>query len=239
MVASERHKHRSYPGGPPASGLWYSCHMYRPRLKSTLLRPGLSAAPALLLPAALLLATLLLAALPLTGCASDASKANESVDEGDALRATAVDTLRKSTATVDGMVRAAAAGQALPADQTKTTTEAAIQDINDALGGLNTRGDKLTQSQSLPLNPTYQDYLRLLRESNDRLVDTLNAALEIPRLMEKEQYSLAGWDEIKTQQIVVQIDSMQQRIEQLYSESESLRNRAEKLRADNPDAFSG
>ena len=192
--------------------------------------------PALL--AALLLTAASLAALALSGCASDISRANESVDRGDAQRAAAVDTLRKSTASVDSMVRAAAAGQALPSDQTKLTTQAAIENINSALGGLSDRDAGLAQSQSLGLNPNYQEYLRLLRDSNGKLIDTLDTAMEIPSLMEKEQYSLAGWDEIKTEKLVTQIDSMQQDIEQIYSQSESLRNQAEKLRADNPGDFS-
>lgn len=208
--------------------------MYRSGSKSTRARRL-----PLTLTVALLLALLPLGAVYLAGCGSDIAGANESVDQGDALRTAAVDTLRKSTASVDGMVRAAAAGQALPSDQTKLATQAAIEDINNALSGLSDRDAKLSQSQSLALNPTYQEYLGLLRDSNSKLIGTLNAAMEIPSLMEKEQYSLAGWDEIKTEKIVTQIDTMQQDIEQIYSQSESLRNQAEKLRADNPGDFSG
>lgn len=79
--------------------------------------------------------------------------------------------------------------------------------------------------------------MRLLRESNDKLTQTVSSALEIPELLQKEQYSLAGWDEIKTQAVVKQIYSVQQNIERLNGESETLRNQAEKLRQDHPEDF--
>lgn len=189
----------------------------------------------------LVIPTLLLAlvalALMSAGCTSDIDVANEAVRESDSLRTSAVEKLRKSTAAMDGLVQGAAAGKALPATQTRTAADAAVADLDDALAELTTRDQKLGSAQELGLNATCQEYLRLLRESNDKLRQTVSSAQEIPELLQKEQYSLAGWDEIKTQAVVKQIYSIQQNIEKLNGESETLRNQAEKLRQDHPEGF--
>lgn len=172
-----------------------------------------------------------------TGCGSDTSAADKLVDESDSLRNSAVDKLRMSTGAIDSLVSSAAAGQTLPSAQTKTTATTAVQDLNNALADLTARDRSLQAAGETQLNDNYQEYLKLMRESNDKLTETVNAALQIPRLLEKEQYSLAGWDEIRTQVVVSQIYSMQDRIEQLNMESEMLRNQAEQIRKDNPKDF--
>lgn len=176
-------------------------------------------------------------ALPLSGCSNATSDANQVVRDSDAQRTSASDKLRKSTATIDDVVRGAAAGQSLPASQTKSTSDAAMQDLNSALADLAGRNTALTSAQSLTLGEKYQEYLSLLTQSNDKLTDTVNAALEIPRLLTKEQYSLAGWDQVRTQEVINEIHAIQQRIELLYSDSETLRSQAEKIRKDNPQDF--
>lgn len=175
--------------------------------------------------------------LAVGGCGGDTSAADELMDESDSLRNSAVDKLRMSTAAIDSLVRSAAAGQTLPATQTKSTATTAVQDLNKALADLTARDRDLRTASEMPLNDNYLEYLKLMRESNDELTKTVNAALEIPRLLEKEQYSFAGWDEIRTQVVVSQIYSMQDRIEMLNSESELLRSRAEQVRKDNPKDF--
>lgn len=177
-----------------------------------------------------------LALLLLTGC-GDTSRANELSREADALRSSAVEKFRRSTAAIDGLVRSAAAGQSLPVNQIKSTTQAASQDLNAALAELTLRDGKLGDAEELGVGETYRDYLSLMKQSNDKLTRSLNVALQIPMLLEREQFALAGWDEIKTQTIVSQIYSMQQQIEYSYSESETLRNRAEQLRKDHPGDF--
>ena len=173
----------------------------------------------------------------ISGCSDDRSEANQLVEEGDALRSSAIDNLRRSTATMDGLVRDASAGRSLPAAQTKITTTKAIEDLNIALADLTARDAKLKSADALPLNDNYHAYLAQLRSSNDLLTATVNTAAEIPRLIEREQYSLAGWDEIKSQEIVSQIMSIEQQIDQMYKESETVRNRAEQLRKDSPADF--
>jgi len=175
--------------------------------------------------------------LTASGCANDTSAADELVNESDSLRSSAVDKLRMSTGSIDSLVRSAAAGQTLPVNQTKSMATAAVEDLNNALADLTARDRDLSAASELQLNDNYLEYLKLMRENNDKLIETVNAALEIPRLLEKEQYSLAGWDEIRTQEVVKQIYSIQDRIEQLNFESELLRSRAEQIRSDNPKDF--
>jgi len=189
--------------------------------------------------AALILALLagMLIVLSAAGCGDDRSAADKLVEESDTLRNSAVDKLRMSTGAIDNLVRSAAAGQTLPAAQTKTTATTSVQDLNKALADLTARDKNLRAASELQLNANYREYLKLTQQSNDKLTETVNAALEIPRLLEKEQYSLAGWDEIRTQVVVSQIYSMQDRVEQLNSEAELLRTRAEQIRKDNPKDF--
>lgn len=185
----------------------------------------------------LILLALVLMTLAAGGCGNDTSAADKLVAESDNLRNSAVDKLRMSTGTIDSLVSSAAAGQTLPATQTKSTATTAVQDLNNALADLTARDRSLRAASEMQLNDNYQEYLKLMRESNDKLTETVNAALQIPRLLEKEQYSLAGWDEIRTQVVVSQIYYMQDRIELLNAESELLRNRAEQIRKDNPEDF--
>lgn len=200
------------------------------RLQSTycFTRPRLAATAVLLL--------LLSAILPVAGC-GDASEANRLVGEGESLRIAATDTFRKTTAAVDTLVRSAAAGKPLTSSEVKATTDAATEDLNSALADLTVRDARLAAAEDLELNDNYRQYLALLRESNNRLSEAMSTAMEIPVLLKKEQRSLAGWNEIKAQQILSQINVMEQRTEQIYSEAETLRNRAEQIRKDNPDDF--
>ncbi len=174
-----------------------------------------------------------------SGCAGDNSRANTLVQEGEGLRASATAKLRNSTGALDGLIRSAAAGQTLPANETKATTDAAQQNLNQAMSDLADRDVKLKEAQDLALSDRYREYLRLLRDSNGKLTETVNAAMEIPKLLAEEQYSLAGWDEVRTQNVVNQIRAMQQDIERLNGESESLRSSAERIRHDNPGDFEG
>lgn len=175
--------------------------------------------------------------LAFAGCTDERSEAGQLVKDGDALRSSAIDTLRRSTATIDGLVRDASAGRALPASQTKATTTSVVDDLNATLAGLSERDAKLKTADGMELNGNYHEYLTRLRTSNDLLTATLNTAAEIPKLIEREQYSLAGWDEIKAQQIVSQIISIEQQIDLMYTESEKMRNQAEQIRKDNPKDF--
>ena len=175
--------------------------------------------------------------LAFAGCTDERSEAGQLVKDGDALRSSAIDTLRRSTATIDGLVRDASAGRALPASQTKATTTSVVDDLNATLAGLSERDAKLKTADGMELNGNYHKYLTRLRTSNDLLTATLNTAAEIPKLIEREQYSLAGWDEIKAQQIVSQIISIEQQIDLMYTESEKMRNQAEQIRKDNPKDF--
>lgn len=177
-----------------------------------------------------------LMATGLSAC-SDNDEASRLVQEADSLRVSAVDKFRRSTASVDGLVNGAAAGQALPVNQTKITAEAAVEDLNRALAELTLRDRKLSEAEGLKVSDTYREYLALLKQSNDGLTETINVAQQVPRLLAEEQYSLAGWDEIKTEIIVNQVRGINQQIEQMYSESEMLRNQAEQLRKDNPGDF--
>ena len=79
-------------------------------------------------------------ALTTTACAGDISTANDLTSQSDSLRVSASDKLRKSTAAIDGLLRSAAAGQALPVAQTKATTDAAVQDLNRAREDLSEKG---------------------------------------------------------------------------------------------------
>ncbi len=196
-----------------------------------------TARPSILLKLLVALLAAALLSLATTGCGADTSAADKLVDESDSLRNSAVDKLRMSTGAIDSLVSSAAAGQTLPATQTRSTATTAVQDLNNALADLTARDRNLRAASEMQLNDNYQEYLKLMRESNDKLTETVNAALQIPRLLEKEQYSLAGWDEIRTQVVVSQIYSMQDRIELLNAESELLRNRAEQIRKDNPKDF--
>ncbi|MFA5810350.1 MAG: hypothetical protein WC935_08495 [Thermoleophilia bacterium] len=184
-----------------------------------------------------LVIALLALLLAFSGCSDDHSQAGQLVKDSDALRSSAVDTLRRSTATIDGLVRDASAGRALPASQTKASTTKVVEDLNTALADLTSRDDKLKTADGLQLNDNYHKYISQLRTSNDLLTATINTASEIPRLIEREQYSLAGWDEIKAQQIVSQIMSIDQQINKMYTESEMMRNQAEQIRKDNPEDF--
>jgi hypothetical protein len=183
------------------------------------------------------LIAIVLVAFASSGCGNDTSAADKLVDESDSLRNSALDKLRTTTGAIDSLVISAAAGQSLPASQTKTTATTAVGDLHNALADLTARDRNLKAASEMELNNNYQEYLRLMRESNDKLTETVNAALQIPTLLEKEQYSLAGWDEIRTQVVVSQIYSMQDRIELLNDESEFLRTRAEQIRKDNPGDF--
>jgi signal transduction histidine kinase len=133
-------------------------------------------------------------------------------------------------------VISAAAGQSLPATQTKSTALTAVSDLHSALADLTARDRNLRAASEMELNDNYREYLKLMQDSNDKLTETVNAALQILALLEKEQYSL-GWDEIGTQVIVSHIFFMQDRVEQLNDEAEILRTRAEQIRKDNPKDF--
>lgn len=190
-------------------------------------------------PALFVILPLLVAALLVPGCTSGVSEANRLVGEGESLRASAIDTFRRTTAAVDTLVRNASAGRPLTQSEVKAVTDTAVQDLNSALAGLGERNSKLGQAEKLGINDNYREYLALLKESNNKLIEALNRAMEIPELLKKEQRSLAGWDEIKAQQILNQISVMEQSVEKAYAESETLRIQAEQIRKDNPGDFGG
>jgi cell division protein FtsN len=171
------------------------------------------------------------------GCSNEIPTANDSVKESESLRAAAMDELRKSTGAIDGLVRSAVAGQTVPAGETEAATAAIIENLNRALDYLTARDTKLQEAQKLDLNSNYQEYLRLLRENNDKLEETVSAIMDIPRLLEQEQDTLAGSDQAKTREVVNQVYKMQVQIGQLYRESETLRTQAEKIRQDSPGDF--
>lgn len=185
----------------------------------------------------ILLVLLLAAPLSGLGCGSGTVDADRMVNEADVLRLSAVEKFRKSTASVDNLVRGAAAGQALPVNQTKQITDEAVSELNDALAELSQRDDKIISAGQQQVSATYQDYLNRLTDSNESLRQTMRHSMAIPILLGKEQYSLAGWDEIKAQTIVNQVTTIQLEIERLYNESETMRNQAEQMRQDNPEAF--
>lgn len=172
-----------------------------------------------------------------SSCNGDRAQANQLVREAEDLRVAAADKLRKATLAVDGLVKSAAAGKVLPAGQTKSTTEAAIQYLQSAQNDLSQRAAKLDEATQLNLNDNYNKYLPLLKVNNDKLLETINLAMEIPKLLEKEQFSLAGWDEIKAQQIVNQIYVMEINLDQVYTDAETIRGQAEQIKNDHPEDF--
>jgi len=186
------------------------------------------------LAALIFLAATLTAAL-LSSCAGDRAQANQLVREAEDLRVAAADKLRKATLAVDGLVKNAAAGKVLPASQTKSTTEAALQYLQSAHHDLSQRAAKLDEAQQLNLSDNYNKYLPLLKANNDKLLETIDSAMEIPRLLEREQFALAGWDEIKAQQIVNQIYVMEINLDQAYTDAETIRGQAEQIKKDNSE----
>ncbi|MBE3068197.1 MAG: hypothetical protein IMZ73_12365 [Chloroflexi bacterium] len=185
------------------------------------------------------MAAALLSLLPVlpAGCGGDDAQAARLVQEADALRVSVADTFRQTTAAMDSLVQGAATGHALPPNQTGDATQMAVSNLESALGVLTVRDSKLKEAQRLDLGATYQDYLTLLVQGNDKLTESISMTLEIPRLLEREQFALAGWDEIRTETVVNEIHGMQQQIQQVYADSESLRLRAEQLKKDNPGTF--
>ena len=184
--------------------------------------------------AAALALTIMLAAI---GCGGGAGAADELVTEADDLRVSATDKFRTSTASMDVLIKNAASGQALPASLTKETTEAAMADMKVAVEELTLRDRKLRDARGLEVGEKYKEYLAFLRQSNDKLTETINLAQQVPFLLQQEQFALAGWDEIKTKSVVGQVRSMQDMIQQSYNESEQLRGRAEQIKRDNPEDF--
>jgi signal transduction histidine kinase len=185
----------------------------------------------------LLFLAVILTAVLFSSCAGDRAQANQLVREAEDLRVSAADKLRKATLAVDGLVKSAAAGKVLPPGQTKSTTEAAIQYLQSAHNDLSQRAAKLDEAKQLNLNDNYNKYLPLLKANNDKLLETINSAMEISRLLEKEQFSLAGWDEIKARQIVNQIYAMEINLDQAYTDAETIRGQAEQIKKDHPEDF--
>ncbi|MBE0429970.1 MAG: hypothetical protein IBX61_08910 [Thermoleophilia bacterium] len=185
-----------------------------------------------LVPAAAMLPVLLLV-LAVAGCGGDKAEADKLVKEADDLRLQAADGFRKSTAAIDGLVRSAAAGQVLPPNQTRAAVESASEELAAALGDLTMRDDRLKAAGELDIGSAYREYLDLLRRSNDRLSEALNMQLQTATLLEQEQFSLAGWDEIRAEIVISQIHGMQEDIQHVFSESEQLRNQAEQFKKDN------
>jgi len=186
---------------------------------------------------AMMLGLMALMAIFASSCANDVSTANELVKESESQRAAAMDELRKSTGAIDGLMHSAVAGQPIPANDTQATTAAIIDNLNRALGDLAARDARLQDAQKLDLNDNYQEYLRLLRENNSKLTDTVNAITMIPLMLQKDQETLAGSDQAKTQAVINQVYSLQIQIGQLYRESETLRTQADNIIQDNPGDF--
>lgn len=176
--------------------------------------------------------------LPAAGCGGDNAQAARLVQEADGLRVSVADRFRQTTAAMDSLVQGAGGGHALPPNQTKDAAQAAADNLQQALDELTLRDGKLQEARRLDLGTDWQEYLTLQVQSNDKLTAAISMSLQIPRLLESEQYALAGWDEIRTQTVIKQIRDMQQLIQQSYADSESLRQQAEQLKTDNPQAFS-
>jgi hypothetical protein len=173
----------------------------------------------------------------LSGCSGDRSQADRLSQEAETLRVSATDKLRQATVSIDGLVKGAASGSTLDPDQTQNTTAAAILSLTGGLDDLTQRGAKLDEAARLDLDAHYQDYLTQMKDNNAKLTDTLDAAMDIPRLLDQEQFSLAGWDQIKAQQIVEQIYKMELEIDQTYNTADTARIQAEQIKKDNPESF--
>ncbi|MHB0867664.1 MAG: hypothetical protein ACYC6B_06315 [Thermoleophilia bacterium] len=176
--------------------------------------------------------------LPAAGCGGDNAQAARLVQEADGLRVSVADRFRQTTAAMDSLVQGAGGGHTLPPNQTEDAAQAAADNLQQALDELTLRDGKLQEARQLDLGADWQEYLTLQVQSNDKLTAAISMSLQIPRLLENEQYALAGWDEIRTQTVIKQIRDMQQLIQQSYADSESLRQQAEQLKTDNPQAFS-
>lgn len=182
---------------------------------------------------------LLVVALTLAGagCGNETGEADRLVGESEALRASATDTFRQTTARMDALVKDASAGQAISPAKMTEETDTARKDLDEALVDLTLRDQKLQAAADAAPGDRYREYVSLLKQSNEKMKAAINAALEIPTLLAAEKYSLAGWDEIKAQVIVSQIYAMEIKVEQAYSSAETLRNRAEQLKKDYADDF--
>lgn len=184
---------------------------------------------------ALLAAAVLIAAM--SGCSGDNDQASRLARDADAERVLAADALRSSMLTIDTTMRNAVAGQPLPINQTTDDMTRISNQLNAGLAGLAEREAILNSAASLDISQNYRDYLKQLRTSNDLLTATLTTAQDIPRLILAEQYALAGWDEVRAQQVIGQIKATEELIAKLYGDAETSRNAAEQYRRDNPGEF--
>lgn len=170
-------------------------------------------------------------------CAGEVADADARVDAGESLRATAMDKYRKSAAIIDPIVINASRGIVVPETQTTAAMDFADENLNSALIDLTLRDNQLEGARGLGLDDTWQEYLSMLRESNEDLIDTINIRLDMKLLIANEPFALAGWDPVRTTQIVQSIQQMQEREQEKFTASEFLRQQAEQLRREYPGSF--
>lgn len=193
-------------------------------------------------PFLLLIFTLLAAsAVPIvtlsaSGCGETAA-AGELVDAGEVLRQSATDRFRRQTAVMDALVGRVSGGGSLALATVEQEADTAVREYDAAVAELEERAGKLDEAAALELDETYRDYLRLLSDSNDRMIEALRAAAEIPALMLANEQVFAGWDEIRLGELLDEIGATQRRVSETFGEAETLRAEAEKLREDNPESF--
>lgn len=177
-----------------------------------------------------------LLALAGAGC-GDRADAGRLVDESEQLRHAATDRFRLQTAVIDSMVASVDSGKSLLTVEIEGTAEIASQAFDDALADLDNRSGKLNEAMAMELNDNYHGYLRLMSESNDRLVEALTTAAQIPDLILTEELVFSGWNQTRVPEVVGMIRAIEQQADESYSESEALRVRAEQLRENNPKDF--
>lgn len=170
-------------------------------------------------------------------CAGEVADADVRVDAGEILRTTAMDKYRKSAAIIDPIVINASRGIVVPETQTTAAMDFADENLNSALIDLTLRDNQLEGARGLGLDDTWQEYLSMLRESNEDLIDTINIRLDMKLLIANEPFALAGWDPVRTTQIVQSIQQMQEREQEKFTASEFLRQQAEQLRREYPGSF--
>ncbi len=171
------------------------------------------------------------------GHSRDQSWAEGLVQNAESLRLSASDKLSKAALAIDKLVEGAAAGDALPVNQTKTTAESAVSDLSSARDDLSQRAADLDEATKLNLNGNFRHYLALLKSDNDKLEEAMAAAQQITALLQTEQYSLAGWDQAQAQKTVARVHSMEASMDKLFGDSEALYNQAAQLKKDHPDDF--
>jgi hypothetical protein len=177
-----------------------------------------------------------LLATTITGC-GDRDTAGELVEESERLRQSATDQFRLQTVAIDTLISTVASGKSLLVNEIETTADTAAQEYAVAIADLEARSGKLDQASELSLNESYKEYLRLLSASNEKLIEALTAAADIPQMINADKSAFAGWNEIRAAEVLSAIEARQLQIDLAYEEAETLRAQAEKLREDNREEF--